>query len=147
MYERQRDVVARGQQHDRPRRGQTSRGRSKYNSERVESYRQTQSLITEGDLAEDLKKKLFPGIKTESVMDRLEAVQTFKAVTLCITTRAIGFGVVNIFISLFEFSNVPIRDEITQFYRVCSAIVQTKVALTQRGVSAIMDCSCLLDLN
>lgn len=96
-------------------------------------------LITEGDLAEDLKKKLFPGIKNESVMDRLESVQTFKAVTLCITTRAIGFSAVNIFTSLYEFNNVPVQGEITQFYRVGLAIIQTKVALAQRGVTAIMD--------
>ncbi|CAH1106818.1 unnamed protein product [Psylliodes chrysocephalus] len=75
MYEVQRQVLEKGQEKDRSKtRGRRGPGRSNYNSARIETHRQTQSLITEGDLAEDLKKKRFPGVKNESVMDRLEAV-------------------------------------------------------------------------
>lgn len=106
----------------------------------MEDYRSTQSLITLNDLSEDLKKKLFPGVKDgQSAMERLEAVQTFKPITLCITTRGLGFGIVNIFRALREFHNAPDVGDIYQFYRVSLAITQTKVALAQRGIVAIMD--------
>lgn len=139
-YELQREVVSRGRRPSGrgPRRG--GRGRQSYNNQRIEDHRATQSLITLNDLSEDLKKKLFPGVKDgHSAMERLEAVQTFKAITLCITTRGLGFGIMSIFRALREFHNTPEVGDVYQFYRVSLAVTQTKVALAQRGIVAIMD--------
>lgn len=98
-------------------------------------YRKQQSKITEADLAEELKKRLFPGIK--SAQERLDTINTIKAITLTITTRAIGFGAAHFFYSLYEFNNVPIRGSVYQFYRVSLAILEGKVKACQRSITAI----------
>jgi hypothetical protein len=141
MYEQQRQVVERTR-NNRPYRGRNkvSRGRTDYNKQRMETMRGERSMVTENDLSEDLRRKLFPGIKNgESAMERLEAVNTAKAITLCITTRSMGFGTVNVFMALSEFQNIPIRGNIYQYYRISLALLQCKVMIAQRGVTAIMD--------
>lgn len=60
-----------------------------------------------------------------------------KAITLCVTTRGIGFGVVNVFSALFEFNNVPVRGNIYELYRVSLEVLQVKVQMVQRSVQAI----------
>lgn len=113
-------------------------GRRVYNTTRMEDYRAKQSLITEAQLSEELKKKLFPGVKNEqTASERLEAVNTMKAITLCVTTRAIGFGTVNVFIAMFEFNNVPVRGNIYQLYRVALAAFECKVKIVNRGITSI----------
>lgn len=85
------------------------------------------------DLHEELKKNLFPGIKSmQDVSDRLESINTMKAITLCIT-RQIGFGTSHIFISLNQFNNVPARGNIYQLYRVALALVEAKLLVVQRS--------------
>ncbi|KAG5867922.1 hypothetical protein JTB14_019741 [Gonioctena quinquepunctata] len=119
-------------------RGRSSRGRGNYNDNRVVAHRKQMSAVTEKDLSDELRKKLFPGIKTsDDAMSRLEALQTFKAIELCITTRQIGFGTVQIFMALRQFNNVPVEGNIYQMYRVNLALLHVKMMITQRGVVAL----------
>ncbi|CAG9773471.1 unnamed protein product [Ceutorhynchus assimilis] len=75
--------------------------------------REQRSKISMDDLNEELKKKLFPGIKNaQSAMYRLESLQTAKAVELAVTTRQIGFGVVHLFVALRQFNNVAIQGNV-----------------------------------
>lgn len=79
-----------------------------YNKRRVEGFKSTQSKITEAGLYEELKKKLFPAIKSmQDATDRLKSINTMKAIPLCITTRQIDFGTSHIFLSLNQFNNLP----------------------------------------
>lgn len=126
-------------QRGRGRGGRSSRGMRSYQEHRVQTYRKQQSKITEDNLSEELKKKLFPGVKDgQTASERLEAVNTFKAITLTVTTRAIGFGTMHIFLSLFEFANVPQRGDIYQLYRVGLAVFQAKLQIVQRSVTCIL---------
>ncbi|KAG5864969.1 hypothetical protein JTB14_017049 [Gonioctena quinquepunctata] len=72
----------------RPWRGDRSSGsRGQFQEKRVTSYR----------------------IKTaEDAMNKLEALQVFKAIELCVTTRQMGFGTVQVFVALRQFNNVPV---------------------------------------
>lgn len=82
-----------------------------------------------------MKKKLFPGIKNaEDAANRLESVQTFKAITLTITTRQIGFGTVNICMALNQFNNVPVVGSVYEMYTVFLAMLEVKIMITQRGI-------------
>lgn len=122
------------------RRGRGNPVRRGYQERRVEGYRHKQSKITEGDLAEELKKKLFPGVKDgQSASERLEAVNTMKAITMCVTTRGIGFSTLHVFLSIYQFNNIPIRGSIFQLYRVALAVLECKVQIVQRGVACILD--------
>ncbi|CAH1982559.1 unnamed protein product [Acanthoscelides obtectus] len=89
------------------------RGRQQYQQRRNEDFRQNKSKITEHDLSMALKNKLFPGIKDgQTAAERVEAVNTLKAITICITTRTIGFGTTHLFACLYEYNNVPVRGSI-----------------------------------
>lgn len=130
------------QRRGQPQRGKSytnrGRGRKNYNDSRVVEQRRQTSLITENDLAEELKNKLFPGVKTgQNALERLEALNTFKAITLTVTTRAMGFRTNQIFFSLYEYNNVPVTSAIYEMYRVCLAVFEVKVKMCQRAVTAI----------
>lgn len=60
-----------------------------------------------------------------------------KAITICVTTRGIGFGTINMFIALFEFNNVPMRGDIYQMYRISLAAFECKVKIVNRGVQVM----------
>ncbi|XP_046628200.1 uncharacterized protein LOC124309028 [Neodiprion virginianus] len=91
-------------------------------------------------LSEELKKKFYPGVTDNmSAMDRLEAYNTSKVITLTVTTRAVGFSTMHIFACLYEFNNVLMRGSIYQIYRVALAVFEAKIQFTQRGVSLIMN--------
>lgn len=132
-----RQVVARGRHPVNNRyksRASTSHGA--YNKTRVENFRKQQSQFTEYDLSEELIKKLFPGIKSmQSALDRLEATNTLKAITLCVTTGQIGFAISHIFISLRQFNNIPVAGSIYQPYRVGLALFEAKMLVIQRSVT------------
>lgn len=106
-------------------------------------------MIFEHDLAEELKKKLFPGVKTgQNALERLEALNTFKAITLTVTTRAMGFASNQIFFALYEYNNVPIRGTVYEMYRVCLTVFEVKVKTCQRAITSIQgnedDCEQLI---
>lgn len=119
-------------------RGRPSAGRKAYQDRRMDTHRAVKSKITEDQLSEELKKKLFPGVKDgQTAADRLEAVNTLKAITLCVTTRSIGFGTLHMFSCLYQFNNVPVQGSIYEMYRVCLAVFEVKVKIVQRGITAI----------
>lgn len=106
---------------------------------RVDSLRRDRGVIVDAELAKALQNKLFPGVKSEqSAADKLEVVSTLKAITLCITTRSMGFGTVTTFLAMMDLQNVPLRGDIYQFYRVSLAIFESKVQFCQRGVQMIV---------
>lgn len=87
-----------------------------------------------------IQKKLFPGVKTgQSAVDRLEACNVSRVMTMDISTRASGFSFVNIFYCLFEFNNVPMNGSIYQLYRVGLAALECKVVIANRDVCGIQD--------
>ncbi|XP_044746580.1 uncharacterized protein LOC123308102 [Coccinella septempunctata] len=128
---------------------QKPRGRGKkqppsgrrYQEKRVQQGRRANNLITEADLADELKQKLFQGVKDErTARERLETVNIMKAITLPITTRSMGLGSAHIFYSLYGFRNmkdIPARGSIYQMYRVALAILEVKVTICQRSITAI----------
>lgn len=139
-YDESRRFVKQNKAPDRGRRPRRGGGPSRQNFQknRVSEFRSTQNKITEADLAEDLRRKLFPGVKNgQSAMERLDAVNTLRAITLTVTTRAIGFGTASIFASLYEFNNVPVRGTIFQLYRISLAILEVKVKVCQRSITSV----------
>lgn len=121
-------------------RTRASSSRGKYQKARFSTHRTEKNNETNAMLSDELKKKLYPGVKDDmSVMDRLEAYNTSKAITLTITTRAIGMGTLHIFACLYEFNNVPVRGSIYQLYRVSLAVLEAKIQFVQRGVSLIQN--------
>lgn len=94
------------------------------------------SKVTESDLAESLKKKLFPGIKdAQDATNKIEATQTFKTIELTITTRQMGFGTVHILMALRQFNNVPATGNVYQMYRTFLAVYEAKTIVVNRGVT------------
>ncbi|KAK4882267.1 hypothetical protein RN001_005586 [Aquatica leii] len=139
-YDESRRFVEQNKAPDRGRRPRRGGGPSRQNFQknRVSEFRSTQNNITEADLAEDLRRKLFPGVKNgQSAMERLDEVNTLRAITLTVTTRAIGFGTASIFASLYEFNNVPVRGTIFQLYRISLAILEVKVKVCQRSITSV----------
>ncbi|XP_046415809.1 uncharacterized protein LOC124177470 [Neodiprion fabricii] len=121
-------------------RTRASSSRGAYQKKRFSSHRTERNTETSNLLSDELRKKLYPGVKDEmSAMDRLEAYNTSKAITLTITTRAIGMGTLHIFSCLFEFNNIPIRGSIYQLYRVSLAVLEAKVQYVQRGIASIQN--------
>lgn len=82
-------------------RGRTRPSKKPHNDRRIQNYRKEQSTITVNDFGAELRKSLYPRVKTVKVLR--------KAITLTVTTRLLGFSCVSTFIALFEFNNVPIR--------------------------------------
>lgn len=68
-------------------------------------------------------------------MDRMDAINILKAITITVTTRAIGFGVTNIFLTLSSLNNVPIRGNIYQVYRESLAVFEGKLQMIKRSPS------------
>ncbi|EFA08434.1 hypothetical protein TcasGA2_TC006081 [Tribolium castaneum] len=112
LYETQRQLIQ-DQNEGRVQRPPSNRyrggSRRGYNEKRMTEIRKTKSQITENDLCEELRKKLFPGTKEESAQDRLESYSTLKAITITVTTRAIGFGAMYAFRAIFSFNNTPVN--------------------------------------
>ncbi|KAF2893514.1 hypothetical protein ILUMI_12660 [Ignelater luminosus] len=58
------------------------------NQQKIEEYKQKKNSETVDILSKKLSSKLMPGVKTgDSGMDRLEAVNTLRCITLYVTTR------------------------------------------------------------
>lgn len=72
----------------------------------------SKSQITENNLCEELRKKLFPGTENKSAQDRLESYTALTAITLTVTTPALGFGSAYCFRAIFSFNNVPVNGNI-----------------------------------
>ncbi|KAK4887512.1 hypothetical protein RN001_003783 [Aquatica leii] len=70
-------------------------------------------------------------------MERLEAVNTMRAITLTVTFRAIGFGAASIYAASFEFNNVPVRGSVYQMYRYNLAVFEVKVKVCQRSITSV----------
>lgn len=45
----------------------------------------------------------------------------------------------HIFLSLYEFNNIPVRGDIYQLYRIGLAVFQAKLQIVQRGTTCILD--------
>ncbi|KAK9736526.1 hypothetical protein QE152_g12396 [Popillia japonica] len=71
------------------------------------------------------------------VFRALESTQTLKAITICITTRSIGFSATTMIRALYSFNNVPVRGSIYQIYRVYLAMLECKLTLDSRKATAI----------
>ena len=84
------------------------RGRKPFQESRLERFVEKKGVETDTVLATELLKKLTPGVGTMSAADRLESHHTFRAITLCITTRAIGFGAFNALKRISLFPNVQV---------------------------------------
>lgn len=114
--------------------------RRNYQTKRSDTYRKSASLITSADLSAELKNKLFPGVKdSQTASERLEAYNTERAITLTVTTRAIGFSCFSIFQSIFSYNQVPARGTIYQLYRVSLATFESKVIISNRGIRQVQD--------
>ncbi|CAH0562794.1 unnamed protein product [Brassicogethes aeneus] len=138
QYDTVRKQLPPFKQRDRPSQVSRGRGRQSYQNSREEKFRQQKSANTSFDLSESLRKKLLPDVKdSESAIDRHEAVATLKAITIFVTTRAIGFGTAHLFSILFEFNNVPVNG-IYQMYRV---VFEAKIEIAQRGINYTMQIS------
>lgn len=89
QYDRARDIVRTSNRRPfGPRGPRGGRGRWQHNKVRSDKNREENSMLTNDDLAEALKKKLFPGIKdAQDAENKIEANQTFKTIQLTITTR------------------------------------------------------------
>lgn len=109
---------------NRPRgRGRGRRGRGSKNiqrdQQRQDSFREAKSEFTASECQKSLTSRLMVGTKdAENALNAIEAVHTLKTITLCITTRSIGFSVVTMFRALYQFNNVPVGGSIYEFYRV-----------------------------
>lgn len=85
------------------------------------------------------ERSSFSEVKSEqTAAERLETINILKAITICITTRSIGFGFVSVFLSMIVLRNVPTRSNIIQFYRVSLALIESK-SNCQRAISMITD--------
>ena len=105
----------------RPRRG----ARRTYNEGRMESLRVARNAETMNAVSQELRKKLYAGVKDGmNAIERLEVLNTMKCITINVTTRAIRFGTLHLFNRLYEFNNVPVTGTIYQFYRVSLAIFE-----------------------
>lgn len=107
---------------------------------RSDTYRKNASQTTEDNLAFQLKNKLFPGVKDgQSASDRLEAYNTERAITLTVTTRAIGFSCYFNFQAIFEFEKVLISGDIHYLYRIGLIMAEATVIIANRSVRQIQD--------
>lgn len=88
--------------------------------------------------SKQLENSLLLGQKDISAaLGALESTQTLKAITLCITTRSIGFSATTMIRALYSFNNVPVRGSIYQIYRVYLAMLECKLTLDSRKATAI----------
>ncbi|XP_050517765.1 uncharacterized protein LOC126892298 [Diabrotica virgifera virgifera] len=66
-------------------------------------------------------------------------INSDKAISLCVSTRAAGFGAAHIFNVISHYQNVPNAGNIYQYYRICLAILESKAQVVQRSVTVIQN--------
>lgn len=139
-----------------PPRSRTSRGRRgpahrSYQGGRVEQHRRQIGREVQDELATQLKKSLAPGAGDAiSILARLEAKQTLKAISITITTRSIGFSVTMMLHHLTNFDRCPNEGTCYTMYRVYVAALECHLMTNKReqiNISFHLDRYCSLTMN
>jgi hypothetical protein len=119
---RQNFVPTRGRGGRRP-----ADSRHSYNVKRAESMRISREKDSMRQITEALDAKLGVGLKeVEDAPNPIEANKTFKAITLLVTTRTIGFSAAQIYFQSSAQRN-PVYCNIYAFYRVNLALFEAKL--------------------
>ncbi|CAH2088631.1 unnamed protein product [Euphydryas editha] len=102
-----------------PRRGRgQTRARQIFQSQRMETKRRTEGAKTLDKIQDLVKTTLNPGVKTcDELAARIGETYTLKAITLSITTRAIGFGLAHLSFIAVSYHEIAVPSIYAQ-YRV-----------------------------